>query len=649
MKETLPFKDFSNVAIWPVPGRPSKHGPGFHTQCCRQAAPIRYIITLFLKKWDIDMQSNPEVDHQAPGRLESIAFFAKSRLLIVRRWWSERGNPVPVHPVGRQWRGSPRIGEAKAALWTHLSADEFPLTAGKVQNLRAACRRLDGIEIPAGETFSFWRQLGRTTRSNGFTAGRELRSGCLVPNLGGGLCQLSGLLHAAALKAGLTVLERHEHSRMLPGTALNPDQDATVFWNYVDLRFSAPFSWRLETRLTSTDLVVSIRAVTGLGQNPAPSAQLPLGSPVRAAVDGDCHTCGVTSCFRHPSANRGHQPSAGHGAWLFDGMWPEFNDWCQRHARPGDHWLTPLDGHRWNKPSYAWDPPPGVSVHHTTLETLGRSWKQRRLPAQGAARQGFLLRSQQRLAELHARHLDPQARHLVVSQTLLPHLWRSGHLGGRTFDVLVNRWPMADLQARLDAAAELHPESDTLIDFRADPDLIDAETAALAAAARLITPHRAIAARFGSRALLLDWQMPEAAPDSTVPLNAEIPRWFFPASALGRKGIHELAAATRGLDEELLILGRASEGRGSPLEGVRHRPGNLSDFTTSTALVLPAWIEHEPRLALRALACGVPVIATRDCGLPPHPGLVEIDAGDVPALRTAMERCLHSSRQCAVA
>ncbi len=581
------------------------------------------------------MKPRFEVEHHEPGRIEAVSFYLKSRLLIARRWWRERDQPVLRYPRGEQWRDAPLAGEARAPLWTQISAAEFPLTAGKVQNLRAACQKLNGLEIPAGETFGFWKQLGRTTRAAGFTEGRELRSGCLVPNLGGGLCQLSGLLYAAALAAGLEVVERHEHSRTLPGTPLPPERDATVFWNYVDLRFRARFAWRLEAGLTTTEIVVAIRAVTDSGPPATRPAFVEKGAPTRAAADGDCLTCGVISCFRHPSANRNHAPAAGHAAWLLDGRWPEFDGWCRLHSRAGDHWLTPLDGQRWKKPNYAWTPPAETKLYHATRETLYRSWRQRRLPGQGPVRQQFLLTAQQRLAENFAKRLDPQARHLVVSQTLLPHLWRAGHLGGRTFDVLVNRWPLAELHARLDEAAARHPQSSTLADFRADPGLVRAEADALAAAARIVTPHRAIAASFGSRAILLDWEMPAS---SERPAPSAEARWFFPASALARKGIHELAEALLDIGGELLVLGRARENGADPLRHLAHRQAAPADLTDCTALVIPAWIEHEPRLALRALALGIPVIASRACGLAAHPLLIETDAGDVAALKSAMAK-----------
>ncbi|MEJ6644279.1 MAG: CDGSH iron-sulfur domain-containing protein [Akkermansiaceae bacterium] len=52
--------------------------------------------------------------------------------------------------------------------------------------------------------------------------------------------------------------------------------------------------------------------------------------------------------------------------------------------------------------------------------------------------------------------------------------------------------------------------------------------------------------------------------------------------------------------------------------------GCLEDLEKSEALVLPAWVEHQPRLVIRALAMGVPVMATKAWGLSPHELLIEL-------------------------
>ncbi|MBK9191973.1 MAG: VanW family protein [Crocinitomicaceae bacterium] len=91
-----------------------------------------------------------------------------------------------------------------------------------------------------GEIFSFWHCLGKPTASKGFLAGRNIIGNSLSEDIGGGLCQVSGILYHLALLSGLEILERHnhtidlyqEHERYTPiGT------DATVVFAYKDFRF----------------------------------------------------------------------------------------------------------------------------------------------------------------------------------------------------------------------------------------------------------------------------------------------------------------------------------------------------------------------------------------------------------------------------
>lgn len=260
------------------------------------------------------------------------------------------------------------------------------------------------------------------------------------------------------------------------------------------------------------------------------------------------------------------------------------------------------------KANYAWSPPESSRVQYATLPTLLRSFRQRRLPAQGAIRQRALLGGDRQLAEHYRRKLSPECRHLVISQNLLPHLWEMGVLGGRTFDVLMERWPLEELQRRLNEAYQRHPNSPTLGDFRADPMLVRLESEALARAGKLITPHRAIAKYFGSRAWQLEWEMPAESVRGRVKGHV-----FLPCSPLGRKGIYDL----EGVSKKVVVLGKAREGGGEEF----FEQGSLFDLETADALVLPAWVEHQPRLALKALAMGIPVYATEECGLADHPFL----------------------------
>src|SRR5262245_8425929 len=110
-----------------------------------------------------------------PGRADAALFVVKAALLRIRRHVQELADPTRPrrHPINEALRDAPVIASARSALWSATAGPgEWVLTAGKVENLRVALRHLDGVVVPAGQVFSFWRQIGRATRRRGFVAGR---------------------------------------------------------------------------------------------------------------------------------------------------------------------------------------------------------------------------------------------------------------------------------------------------------------------------------------------------------------------------------------------------------------------------------------------------------------------------------------------
>ncbi len=136
-------------------------------------------------------------------------------------------------------------------LMRKLEGTDQELQRNKIASLRIAASSIDGVVIYPGEVFSFWRLVGNPIERKGFPPGLQLSFGELVSMPGGGLCQLSNLLHWMVLHAPMEITERHRHSfdpfpdfkRTVPfGTG------ATVFYNYLDLMFrnTSPHAFQLK-------------------------------------------------------------------------------------------------------------------------------------------------------------------------------------------------------------------------------------------------------------------------------------------------------------------------------------------------------------------------------------------------------------------
>jgi hypothetical protein len=565
------------------------------------------------------------VDAAYPTRLSSAVFAAKAAGLRLRRTLADAAAPAPrLSRIGAEFGEA--AGVVQSALWSDETLAERAMQLGKVQNLRVAARALDGLTIPAGDVFSFWRNVGPPTAARGYVPGRMLQQGCMVASVGGGLCQLSNALYEVALLAGCRIVERHAHSRIVPGSLAAEDRDATVAWNYVDLRFTADRALRLSVRLDRDTLYVRLLGEADARvSGPAPEAAAVGATLVLAR---SCASCGESDCFMHEGSGFRLAEGVGRRAFLVDEAWPEFKSYVQAAATPADRLGLPLDGARLGLARYAWPTDRFGRVSSAPVEALRRSWALRSAGIQGAIRRNAELAAAERIAARLAKSLTPDIVSVTVAQSYLPFLWRAGVLGGRDVSVLMTRLPMAVLQERLDAANRTHPNA-TLGDFRAAAWLVAAEAEALADAVRIVTPHAEIAALFGQRAVRLPWRTTPRRERSVTPIR----RIGFPGPTVARKGAHAVRQAALALDLEVMPLGSELEGEGF-WDGVRlAAPG---DWTKVDVIVQPALVEDQPRRLLAAIATGIPVIATPACGLDPQPGLKLIPPCDPEALITAL-------------
>jgi len=592
--------------------------------------------------------------HSLPQRL-TLAL--KVTLLSWRRHLYNRLEGVRAHPLKPlsplNEKGA-LLAEQKSALWGEgapwgeapLPLGERALTAGKIENLRVAARALHGAHIPALSTFSFWAHVGAPTRRRGFVIGRELQQGCVLPSVAGGICQLSNALYQAALSAGLEVIERHSHSLLPPELK---GQDATLKWPYLDLRLRAPFAWRIEARLEGDELIVRLFAQLNTLPASEAEAQAQAQPPKSAShssslpISGarSCYSCDVTSCHQHKRHRGAREALRRHeGArytLLLGASWPEHEQLLVKRAAeltlatlitPAAAWAPRLGArYGWSKLQEALKSAGELTTRSCLMSTVRRALALRASARRGENAFEALLREDERLTTQLAAHIPHLTTHLIVSQELLPALERRGELAGRWVEVLQSRPSLEALHAPLDELAQLHPEALTLRDFRAPAELVSLERRALQGARRLFTPHPRFltahqSAAWAAKVQELSWVMPKVSLASAPPLAAPLSKRrviLLCGSLTARKGRHALEALWRHEQEGLLrgyelavLPGQEDEPALREALGARLFKGVWSEVACALDL---SPIPHAPRLALRALALGLPVVMLDDADL----------------------------------
>lgn len=118
---------------------------------------------------------------------------------------------------------------------------DMELQENKAANLALAAPLLTNVVIRPGETFSFWRLVGNATARRGFKEGLTISDGQTKSGIGGGMCQMTNLIHWMVLHTPLTIVEHHHHD----GVDLFPDFNrqvpfgtgTSICYNYLDYRF----------------------------------------------------------------------------------------------------------------------------------------------------------------------------------------------------------------------------------------------------------------------------------------------------------------------------------------------------------------------------------------------------------------------------
>ncbi len=149
-----------------------------------------------------------------------------------------------------------RVKKHSSVLVRKLGNSDLQLQYNKVTNLKLAIPKIDGLIIKPGETFSFCKLVGLTTKKKGYLPGMLLFNGEAKAGIGGGICQIANLIHWLVIHSPLTVVQRYHHSfDPFPddGRVIPFGSGATVFYNYIDYQFTNNTDYTFQINLWLTD------------------------------------------------------------------------------------------------------------------------------------------------------------------------------------------------------------------------------------------------------------------------------------------------------------------------------------------------------------------------------------------------------------
>ena len=106
----------------------------------------------------------------------------------------------------------------------------------RIHNIKVGVGKMTGVIVKPGEEFSFNKYLGPVEKEFGFLPELVIKSEGTVPELGGGLCQVSSTTFRAAMNAGLPITQRKNHSYAVQYYAPQ-GTDATIYPGVIDIKF----------------------------------------------------------------------------------------------------------------------------------------------------------------------------------------------------------------------------------------------------------------------------------------------------------------------------------------------------------------------------------------------------------------------------
>lgn len=155
----------------------------------------------------------------------------------------------------------------KSLIRRKLGNVDIKLQENKAKNLSLTAPKINGIIIGPGETFSFWKLVGRCTKSKGYLEGLTINNAGASKGIGGGMCQFTNLIHWMVLHSELSIVEHHHHDQfdLFPdfNRALPFGTGTSIVYNYLDYQFknNTDNTYQLITYTTDEYLCGELRSL----------------------------------------------------------------------------------------------------------------------------------------------------------------------------------------------------------------------------------------------------------------------------------------------------------------------------------------------------------------------------------------------------
>ena len=145
--------------------------------------------------------------------------------------------PIQIPIIETQPTVSAATLQGTFVMRASATTDFSTSTSARKYNVKKGAGLINGTVLAPGEVFSTNDTLGTRTSANGWKMANAYESGAVVPQAGGGVCQLSTTLYNAIVKADLEVVFRRNHS--MPVHYIKEGLDATInsVGNIIDFQF----------------------------------------------------------------------------------------------------------------------------------------------------------------------------------------------------------------------------------------------------------------------------------------------------------------------------------------------------------------------------------------------------------------------------